>query len=151
MQNIMLSTEQFVPGVPCNRNVRAPLGESWQLRLEEFYNLCLTPAVLNRRELDATLVVDIPTGLSAFLLQVSFLDQSPNNILHVGSPPRCHGVTGISFQWHGTSRGALQLKNNPSLLFEVQGLYHENLLWLCNICSLLTTWRRVFPSRRGKR
>lgn len=47
--------------------------------------------------------------------------------------------------------GALQLKNNLSLLFEAQGVYHENLLWLCSICSPLATWRRAFPSRRGKR
>lgn len=80
----------------------------------------------------------------------AFLDQCPNNIFHAGSPPQCHGVTGSSSRWHGTSRGTVQLKNNPSLLFEAQGVYHDNLLWLCNICSPLTTWRRVFPSRRGK-
>lgn len=42
----------------------------------------------------------------------------------------------------------MQFKNNPSLLF---GVYHENLLWLCNICSPLTAWRRAFPSRKGKK
>lgn len=51
----------------------------------------------------------------------AFLDQCPNSIIHADSPPQRHGVTGSSSRWNGTSRGALQLENNPSLLFEVRG------------------------------
>lgn len=71
---------------PCSWNVGAPLGRTWQPRLEERYSLGLTPSTLHRRELDTALVLDAHSGLSASLLQVSFHRLMPEEL------PPCWGV-----------------------------------------------------------
>lgn len=76
----MCSAQQSVSGVPLQQNVRAPLGGTWQLRMEKKYSLGLTPSMLHRMQLGTTLVLDTHIGLSASLLQVNFLRQMPKEL-----------------------------------------------------------------------
>lgn len=111
----MCSAQQSVSGVPLQQNVRAPLGGTWQLRMEKKYSLGLTPSMLHRKELGTTLVLDTHIGLSASLLQVNFLRQMPKELPTTVSWGHCL----LPMPWH-VQVGALQLKNNMSLLAEVQ-------------------------------
>lgn len=62
MQNIMLSAELFVPGVPLQQGCQGSLGRN--LATKAGGVLQLGPdTVLHRRELVAILLVDIPIGL----------------------------------------------------------------------------------------
>lgn len=86
MQRNTFSFSDLCQEFPCIRNVRAPLGRTWQARLEEKYSLGLIPSTLHSRELAATLVLDTQSGLSASLLQVSFHRLMPKEL------PLCWGA-----------------------------------------------------------
>lgn len=141
----MHAAQRSVSGVPLQQNVRAPLGGTWQPRLEEKYSLGLTPSTLHRRELDTTLVLDTRIGLSASLLQVSLLRPMPKELPSTVSEG--HWLL-LPMPWH-VQVGALQLKNNTSLLAEAQGVYFANLLLALQYLQPSLSWEESFSLQKG--